>query len=371
MAGGFIMKQATWLGGQTNTVFERAVSIVQSIANLLLETNTGWSLDVSHNATVDDYMIDTEGNPKVAVLFLKSTNGEKLMIGYSTNKNLVIQAPFGFLYSAAQISCVYGLFTSMIPSGSSSTFGMSWLAEGFIPVDATLVHSASMGSPGASGLKSVAELNTNNITYRAQVVTNGSIVSFRIFNELQYGSWWFVGPIISTLAHQSMDTLPTAKMASIRYFGGIAEGSGSTTTVSLNSGSSDSSYWWHSCSPSFYDKFTQIDIFRADGEHIQSSGGHGIFIVSDESQTSTIVSNSSITGFNRWSAYYIGVMSADPTAHYIVKGDGMKGYFDTNFLRKVNSSLYAFGQTFDDGNFVYIGNGVAMGWDSTNGSLYG
>ena len=103
---------------------------------------------------------------------------------------------------------------------------------------------------------------------------------------------------------------------------------------------------------------------------MQSADGHGIFFESSYEQTSPIVSNSSITGFNRWAAIYIGIMSGDPTSHYIVRGDGMKGYLDTNFLRHVGvNSGYSFGQTFDDGNFIYIGNGTVMGWDASNGPL--
>jgi hypothetical protein len=112
-------------------------------------------------------------------------------------------------------------------------------------------------------------------------------------------------------------------------------------------------------------------MFAADGTLLEGKAGKEIFWDGSISQVSSCVSDSSVVGFNRWVAIYIGVMSQEPSSpgNYIVRGDGMKGYIDTNFLRYVRLNYYTFGQTFDDGNFVYIGHGVAMGWDSSNGAL--
>lgn len=364
MAGGFIMRKAAWVGGKKSddpemgTVEKRAKFILKTVANLLIDTGTGWALDKKHNATVDDMMTNTKND--LFVLFLTSTHGEKLMIGYSIENN-VVPAPFGFKKDKSNMCKVSGLFTSMIPAGSNSVFGQTWLGEGFIPTDATLVYTCTGTSDYSS---SMAYKNEDNTTYHTQVVTNGSIISFRVYKDLYYGTWWFVGPIISTLAHQSMDTLPTAKMATLQYMkSGSYEGDGYINFEELG-------VWKRRVSSDNIDKYDKIDIFRADGEHIQSADGHGIFVSGASEQTLNMVANSSITGLNRWAAIYIGVNSGDPTTHYIVKGDGMKGYLDTNFLRYVNND-YPFGQTFDDGNFVYIGYGVAMGWDPSNGPLNG
>lgn len=370
------MRQTKWIGGQTNTAAERAEFIVKAVANLLIDTGTGWALDTTHNTTVDDYMVDKESDPQVFVLFLTSTHGEKLMLGYSISYNTRIPAPFGFYVSSSYTTYIHGLFTSMIPAGSSSVFGQTWLGEGFIPTDATLVHSACFNNnTGSSYQKGMARENKSGYTYHAQVITNGSIIGFRMYININVGTWWFTGPIIGTLAHPTMDTLPTAKMLSIPFRYGISEEGSNETNSRIRDNIEDGSeggsqYYWY-CKSYYGNKenYIEADLFRADGEHMQSAEGHGIFLESSVKQTANIISNSSITGFNRWSAYYIGICSGDPTSHYIVKGDGMKGYLDTNFLRQVNPRLYSFGQTFDDGNFIYIGDGVAMGWDSTNGPL--
>lgn len=373
MAGGFIMRQTKWVGGQTTTVAERAQFILKAVANMLIDTGTGWSLDTTHNATVNDMMV-ADSN-QIFVLFLVSTHGEKLMLGYSITYGTQIPAPFGFRANSNTMANISGLFTSMIPAGSTSVFGQTWLGEGFIPTDATLVYGAChYSSSGSSYITTMARANAGNKTYHAQIVTNGAIIGFRMYiDNSAGGSWWFTGPIIGTLAHPTMDTLPTAKMLTIPYYYGGTEGAGSQSYISTStddgSEGSNQYYWRSNVEYNNKDRYHETDLFRADGEHMQSADGHGIFWDSSLRQTSGVVSNSSITGFNRWSAYYIGICSSDPTTHYIVRGDGMKGYLDTNFLRQVNPRLYSFGQTFDDGNFVYIGNGVAMGWDATNGPL--
>lgn len=367
---GFIMKQVAWMGGQSGStaadVRDRAKQILTRVANLLIES-TMWELDTDHNSTTTSYMSNsaTEASQTAFVLFLKSklveagSTPEKLMLGYSIGNNIV-NAPFGFRCNSNSMMCLEGLFTSMIPAGSSSTFGNTWLAEGFIPADATLVMSST--SSNNYNNYNMAYRNAAATTYHAQIVTDGHIISFRMYAGSSWGHWWFVGPIIKTLAHPTVDILPTSKMLSMSYMQNGYEGSANDIS------GYGSGLFYDYVDSSRIEKYNQIEFFNAEGNHIQSDSGRGIFFSSSTELNSSRISNSSITGFNRWTAIYIGVHSGDPTAHYVVKGDGMKGYLDTNFLRHVRTD-YTFGQTFDDGNFIYIGHGLAMGWDPTNGPL--
>ncbi len=362
MAGGFIMRHAQWQGGQSNTASDRALFIVQTVAQLLIDTNTGWELDASHNATINDTMTDDASSPKVYILFLKSSSGEKLMVGYSISNSFKMPVPFGFLTSASSgTTILYGLFTSMIPAGSNSEFGS--IGNELLPLDATLVHSAAF-SNATSWATNMAKKNTAGAKYNAQIVTNGSIIAFRMYTDDKIGSWWFTGPIVETLAHPALDTLPTAKMLSIPFTYGDKEGEGRYNMYNTNG-----KRWKYPINDSYYDKYNEIDLFRADGEHLQSAGGQGIFWDGASQQTLPQISNAAVTGFERWVAIYLCIGSANPIDHYIVKGDGMKGYFNTNFLRYVDTDSYTFGQTFDNGNFVYISKGVAMGWDASNAPL--
>lgn len=368
MAGGFIMRQAKWLQNDMgSTTAAKAQYILSTVANLLIDTGF-WEIDISHhpNGTTEEFI--TGNSSTVHLLFLKSTvvesghTPEKLMIGYSTGNN-VVPAPFGFRYNSSYMYCLHGLFWGMIPVDSPEEYTNEWLGEGFIPSTSTLVGGpAHSNNSWAGGSYTFATRSTTTATFHAQIVTNGHIVSFRLYTDTYHGSWGIVGPIIGTLAHPSIDTASTSKMLNMMIYSGGQEGSGTLNSLSSN-------FFRDTTESDRIDKYNRIEFFNAEGNHIQSENGHGIFYDSSSELNSDRVSNSSITGFNRWTAIYIGVHSSDPTTHYVVKGDGLKGYLDTNFLRHVRNSGYSFGQTFDDGNFVYIGNGLAMGWDPSNGPI--
>lgn len=371
--GGYIMRQTKWLGtgdsGNDNDKRARAQEILQRVANLLLDTHTGWVLDPEHNTTSNPedqlYLNQYRG---VYFLFFKNNNGvspcEKLMIGYSVS-GYWPGIPFGYPFStdnACATTC--GLFSSMIPEDSTKSFGTNPAEEGFLVDEATKIHGSSINS-GENTNFSVAWRNSGSTTYHAQIITNGKTVVFRINVENRVGTMWFVGPVIETLAHPSMDTKCTAKMLSKQLlYNEYSEASDYQP---------DRNYYdfWRSIDTGYYNRYNRVDLFDSLGHHLHSSNGHGIFFTADSQLLTSLISNSSISGFNRWVAVSCGVYSPDPTTHYIVQGDGLKGYLDTNFIRNVLDGAYTIGQTFDDGNFVYVGNGIALGWDPSNGAFNG
>ena len=372
------MRQTKWLINQAgSTVAERAKYILFATADLLIDTGL-WELDTNHhpNKTKDEFIANS--NNTVFVLFLKSTSyesghiPEKLMLGYSSSAKNTVPVAFSFAYDSSGRNGLLGLFTSMIPADCDKEFGSTWLCDNFIPTEASLVASScQMTSNSDYSHYSMAGASTSyTYTYHSQIVTDGHIILFRLYRDTNIGSTWFVGPAITTLAHPTMDTLPTNKMLNMH----ITISSNSTSSpcegyAYIWNASDNSGLLYGGVGDSYINKYNMIEFCNAEGTHIQSSNNHGIFYFSLNTLNSTRISNSSITGFNRWTAICIGVHSSDPTTHYVVKGDGLKGYINTNFLRHVNTSLYTVGQTFDDGNFVYIGCGLALGWDPSNGTF--
>jgi len=68
---------------------------------------------------------------------------------------------------------------------------------------------------------------------------------------------------------------------------------------------------------------------------------------------------------NRWTPVGVYINAVDHNTYCVVPGDGFKGYIDTDLLRGVNPN-YSYGQLLAGGDFVYLGCGFAIGWDSSN-----
>ena len=373
---------------------ERAKIILKKVADMLIDTETGWEIDPSKHDIqkgTDDFKIITNSNnedvgvylymrsvekknpvPEGSVEYEITKVNEKLLLGY-TFRGVNVRPLHTYESSSnSNYYWVTGLFSSMIPSGSSAEFGDVWNAEGFIPPCATKIHSANSTESGT-----IASENNNNTAYHAQVVTNGHIIAFRVYTEQSRGSLWFVGPLIGTLAHSTMDITEQAKLMDMGFTSCSSEASTTSwyftsKNSSISNGNEESYYWNNTIElSSSYGRRVQVHMFAADGTLLEGKAGKEIFWDGSLNQLSSCISDSSIVGFNRWVAIYVGVMSQEPSSpgNYIVRGDGMKGYLDTNFLRYVRRNYYTIGQTFDDGNFVYIGRGVAMGWDNSNGAF--
>ena len=76
-------------------------------------------------------------------------------------------------------------------------------------------------------------------------------------------------------------------------------------------------------------------------------------------------------GKARWLA--IGMTSVSEninTTGYVVPGDGMKGWLDTDMIRAVCPTGLQTNYTLDNGNFIYVGNGLMMGWSADNDTKY-
>lgn len=357
---GFLMRKAFWLGAAEGaTAADRAKWLLKTFANLLLATNPGgvvgegWTLD-PRNPTVDDMYMPI--SDKAFILFLISKSGAKLMLGYS-----LCAAKFSKPFSASNNLYMDGLFFSMIPAGSSSVFGTTYGQNGFIPLDATWPTAFSMNDGSAVTSTSLAYSWDASYTYYAGILTDGDIILFRLWDGDYYGNMIMIGPIIKTLAHPTMDTLPTNKMLVWRLTqdGYNLHCSEAARAAFWGSNSSGGSPLVSVGSSVYLNPTWKCDLFRADGEHLTNYTDN-VFLTGLTSLTSTRVANATITGFYRWVALCIGVATDDPTANYVVRGDGFKGYLDTDFIRYTST-----GGRLDDGNFYGIGN-LAFGWDPSN-----
>ena len=74
---------------------------------------------------------------------------------------------------------------------------------------------------------------------------------------------------------------------------------------------------------------------------------------------------SALSNKTSFSPIIIGHNSTDMETYGVVPGCGYKGYLNTDFLRIVYRG-FSYGTLLDGGKFIYLGGGLALGWDSSN-----
>jgi hypothetical protein len=114
---------------------------------------------------------------------------------------------------------------------------------------------------------------------------------------------------------------------------------------------------------------TNSQIFTADGTNLCGMFSYArrwVELRFDTYQVDLNVSSTVNTPGGRWTPCYVRYRCADQDTYGIVQGDSFKGFVDTDLLRGVNCT-YSYGQVLGtDGDFLYLGGGFAIGWDSSN-----
>ena len=183
-----------------------------------------------------------------------------------------------------------------------------------------------------------------------------------------------MGAIFDTLAHPTEDTSRVAKYGIFSL--GTSSSCNSFKTLLtgeyvLNSTIRKKSDWSNYSDPGYY----LAHVFaNAAGEWI-----HGTYDASSayrlplyaENALSASACTPITRGKARWLA--IGMTSVSEninTTGYVVPGDGMKGWLDTDMIRAVCPTGLQTNYTLDNGNFIYVGNGLMMGWSADNDTKY-
>ncbi len=214
--------------------------------------------------------------------------------------------------------------------------------------------------------------NTLDTAYQMTIVSDGRRIIFDGTGSRMKTFW--MGSIFDTLAHPTEDTSRVAK------YGIFSLGDGGNYTSFnrlatgervLNSRIQDKTYWSQNTDP--YRHLAHV-FANAAGEWI-----HGTYAAASayrlplyaENALSASACTPITRGKARWLA--IGMTSVSEninTSGYVVPGDGMKGWLDTDMIRAVCPTGLQTNYTLDNGNFIYVGDGLMMGWSADNDTKY-
>ena len=330
----------------------------------------GWTLDTEYHP--DGWRDGTDVHA-----YFKGTGGEKLFVSYAGSSTYASQdGQARTYYKGSSYNTLYGLIITMLPAHTDSdTRDLAWgagkspmyvLARSDTPTEMLPV----VGDSASSSLS--FHKNTLDTTYQMTIVSDGRRIIFDGTSSRMKAFW--MGAIFDTLAHPTEDTSRVAK------YGIFSLGDGgnytsfnrlSTGERVLNSWIQEKPYWSNNADPSY--KLAHV-FANAAGEWI-----HGTYAASSAYRLPLYAQNalsaSACTPITRGKARWlaIGMTSVSEninTSGYVVPGDGMKGWLDTDMIRAVCPTGLHTNYTLDNGNFIYVGNGLMMGWSADNDTKY-
>lgn len=330
----------------------------------------GWTLDTEYHP--DGWRDGTDVHA-----YFKGTGGEKLFVSYAGSQSYTSQdGQARTYYKGSSYANLYGLIVTMLPAPTDGdTRDLAWgankspmyvLARSDTPTEMLPVVADSDGSSISF------HSNKIDVTYQMTIVSDGRRIIFDGTASRMKTFW--MGAIFDTLAHPTEDTSRVAKYGIFSLGTRSDYNSFDTLTTGelvLNSWIQDKNHWSNYSDPSRY----LAHVFaNAAGEWI-----HGKYSAASayrlplyaENALSASACTPITRGKARWLA--IGMTSVSEninTTGYVVPGDGMKGWLDTDMIRAVCPTGLQTNYTLDNGNFIYVGYGLMMGWSADNDTKY-
>lgn len=366
--GQFKVAYARYLGDGTGSLSNaRCMSIIKPAIESL-----GWTLDTEYHP--DGWRDGTDVHA-----YFKGTGGEKLFVTYAGSEYYVSQDNLSRTYykgCSSSYNSLFGLIVAMLPAPTDTdTRDLAWGA------DKSPMYVLGRSDTPTEMLPVVAdscdtstsfEENTLDTAYQMTIVSDGRRIIFDGTSSRMKSFW--MGAIFDTLAHPTEDTSRVAKYGIFSL--GTSSNYNSFDTVStgervLNSRMIKKNAWSNYSNPDYH----LAHVFaNAAGEWI-----HGKYDASSAFRTplyaQDALSASACTPITRGKARWlaIGMTSVSEninTTGYVVPGDGMKGWLDTDMIRAVCPTGLQTNYTLDNGNFIYVGNGLMMGWSADNDTKY-
>lgn len=333
----------------------------------------GWTLDAEYHP--DGWTDGTDAHA-----YFKGTGGEKLFVSYAGSTTYSVSDRLARTYykgANSSYQYLYGLIVTMLPAPTETdSADLAWGSEKrplyvlsrsdtpkeMLPVVADSCMSAT-----------TFHRNTLDTTYQMTIISDGARIIFdSSSSRLKY---FWMGSIFDTLAHPTEDVSRVAKygILSLNH-----DGSNYKSFTTLLTGEyvlrgtiESKDYWSNYITPEYHGASA---FANAAGEWIYGSYAASSAYRATLYATSALSATACVPitrGKARWLA--IGMTSCSEninTTGYVVPGDGMKGWLDTDMIRAVCPTGLQTNYTLDNGNFVYVGNGLMMGWCPTNDTKY-
>jgi len=377
--GGYKCVSFSWQGGRKDSLVDRIKFVLNGFCDAIISANVGWQYDtLTPNATSFITMPSNNNTsyPNLLKVLTLENNSHtyKIGIGYNVNdySDSVARMKVSDTCPSGSSDCIQrGSFASclyfgMVKDGNfvtDSTYGLVWNEVGnflrWMPFcNLSGINSADcfISKNESSSLYTFYAILKNAqiaILIRNSKWVNGArlrgIVAGEIFKEtahssdnITFGSFYL---------HNSIQNEDSDPVLEPRY--------------GVNAGIGYSNYWPKYGVPCPNQVFTSTGEVRF-GFLGGSNYTYRTPLGFDEEIVGNKVSPIVTAPGGRWTPCYMLVEASDQNTYGIVQNDGFKGFIDTDLFRGVNS-YYTYGQLLgQNSEFIYLGGGWCIGWDSTN-----
>lgn len=343
-------------------VMRRSKEIIAAFADYLIKSGEGWGFDPEFTKSAEDFtQIGSVANYNFCSIcqFLKHENGTRLCARYCAEYRSINQTLEMKISSEANVTHA-GLSISIIPSGSSNKWDLSdnCTTSSFIPTDATrfVSNGYSASSRGESVIYSDRTwFGKKTIKYSFGVKEDSIFIAINGESSGDNASkidLCFAGKLFGVLS-QSEDVGYYSK------YGAFMSATSSEYARQSNIFNSQSN--WNGLYTTYFR--TTVDTLPPSG--IDSNSQSLKCFNSNAAAINSGIIDNIRTGKTLFGAIGFYIASIDPQTYGVTKGNGMKGYADTDVFRAVYPQ-FSYGTLFDGGRFIYLGGGWAIGWDPSN-----
>lgn len=384
--GGFKAFEYNWTTtGTSSTVSvieSRVKELLKGITQGIVQTNPHWGYDSNFTATADDYIkisSDTSIQGQAYAQFLvNAVTGSKMLVYYNPAKQLLVDVSCLAETNTLTDSSKYryrgggGLCVSIIPGGLNETWNVSsdCTTSEFIPAHGTKIIGT------ACAQFNTASSSSNNPTYiisgqagRYVILLKDDVVVVmnQNLNSGNIYGLYATGKIFGTLSNAE-DNFAYSKYGSIAFFAGVHDRTEINTKGGANLNVRTGGIFKpDSASANYFYGTFAAQHFGAinNGETIRQP----LLWATDNNVYAGGLNDSSESNKTSFSAIGVGKRIDVTSPTPVVTGSGYKGYIDTDLFRNVYSG-FLYNTLFDDGNFIYVGGGLAMGWDASNEVIF-
>ena len=351
-----------------STVETAIKDLLKALTQKIIATEPHWTYDSNFTATADDYVKIGNGssywyNACYAQFLINTVTGSKLLIYYNPGAAILLNSYTMIMrYNSTSSIWGYGLCMSMIPGGSNQTWDTSsnCTTANFLPTEATPVIGTSCTPAGTS-------TSPTNATFLAQggsthryvflIKEDVILVFWQDVNSGNLNGCNAIGKLFGVLCNAT-DTGPCSQ------YGCIIFKENSSTNYSEASSAS-----------SFLNSRSVPFINYSASYYVIESMYASYFAVSTVEMPYSVSGGAAISASNQrafW-ADYTSASTTNKTAFtpFLMGGidvtadSKFKGYLDTDIFRGVYYG-FPYNTLFDNGNFIYVGSGLAVGWDANN-----